>query len=305
MRTSRVVWCAVAVLAGLTGCSSGGSDVADPKPKAAKPTTAKGELPPLAERYLEFDPTDFDATSADIDNPYFPQTPGSRLVFDGSDKRGSGRSSHRVEVVVTDLTRVIDGVETAVIWESDFVNDALEETELIYLAQDTAGNVWHLGQYSELYEDGELLGAGGFLKGYLAGARAGIFMPADPRTGTPSYSQGLGPPPINWTDRAKVIATGRTVKVPAGEYKDVIVIEEYTESERTAFQLKYFAPGVGNIKVGWRGDDTSQETLVLTASETVDAAGLDRARAAADDLEARSRIWGTPAPATRRPAPAS
>lgn len=262
----------------------------------------RGELPPLAQRYVDFDPAAFDASSADVTNRFFPLKPGTRLSYAGSDRRGSRRTVHRVEIIVTDLVREIDGVMTTVVWERDFVRDALEEAELVYFAQDTAGNVWHLGQYSEVYEDDELLGSTGFLQGHLTGARAGIIMQADPRPGTPSYSQGLGPPPINWTDRGRVVATGRTTTVPAGTYDDVLVIEEYSEAELTAFQLKYYAPDVGNVRVGWRGDDPSQETLVLRRVETLDAAAMDRVRADAGELEERARMYGTAPAATVRAA---
>jgi len=260
----------------------------------------RGELPPIALRYEDFDPSAFGASSADVTNRYFPLKPGTRLAYAGSDKRGSQRSAHQVEIIVTDLVREIDGVMTTVVWERDFVRGTLEEAELVYFAQDTAGNVWHLGQYSEVYEDDELLGSTGFLQGHLTGARAGIIMQADPRPGTPSYSQGLGPPPINWTDRARVVATGRRTTVPAGTYDDVLVIEEYSEAELTAFQLKYYAPDVGNIRVGWRGDDPSQETLVLRRVETLDAAAMAQVRADAGALEERARMYGTAPAATVR-----
>ena len=288
----------VAVLVGVAGCSS---DTANAKRLETKPAPRRGEIPPLADRYEDFDAATFDATSANVDNRYLPQSPGSRLVLAGSDQQGKRRSAHRVEIIVTDLTRKIDGVETAVVWERDFVKGTLTEAELMYLAQDTAGNVWHLGEYSEVYEDGELLGATGFLQGYLPGARAGIVMPANPRTGTPSFSEGLGPPPINWNDRGRVVATGRTTRVPAGRYDNVVVIEEYSEGEPTSFQLKYYAPGVGNVRVGWRGEDESREKLVLTKAVTLTASEMDAARTAAGELEGRARMYGTPPPAERRP----
>ena len=290
----------VALLVSITGCAS---DAAVANPRDTEPSLRKGELPPLAERYEDFDAATFDETSADVDNRFMPLRPGSRLAFKGSDKRGKGRSSHRVEIIVTDLTRVIDGVNTTVVWERDFVGDTLDEAELAYFAQDKVGNVWHLGEYSEVYDDGELVGATGFLKGYLPGARAGIIVPADPTTGTPSYSEGYGPPPINWNDRGRVVATGRTTRVPAGKYTDVVVIEEYNESELTEFQLKYYAPGVGNVRVGWRGQDESQETLVLTEAESLDATKMKAVRQAADELETRARMNGTAPPAIPRAAP--
>jgi hypothetical protein len=281
----------------LASCSSDGSKPAGQRttPVSVQP----GEVPPLAERYETFDPATFDASSIDVDNQYLPLTPGTRLVYVGTDARGR---VHRVDVVTTDLTQVVDGVNCTVVWERDFDGPNLEEAELTYYAQDEAGVVWHLGQYSETYEDGDvLIGASGFLQGQLEGARAGIIMQADPRPGTPSYSEGYGPPPIYWNDRAKVVERGLTVKVPTDTYHDVLLIDEYSEQERTGFQRKYYAPGVGNIKVGWRGNDESQEVLGLTKLEHLDAAGLADARSEARKLEARAKMYGSTAPSVVRP----
>jgi hypothetical protein len=294
----RLGWLvALIVLAPLVSCNS-----SDGSTGAANGTTrvriTPGEVPPLSTRYERFDAAGFDASSIDITNRYFPLTPGVHLVYDGTDGRGR---PHRIEVVTTDLTQIVDGVNTTIVWERDFDGTALEEAELTYYAQDKAGTVWHLGEYSETYDDGdELTGATGFLQGQLSGARAGIIMHADSRPGEPSYSEGYGPPPIYWTDRAKVVGSGLTVKVPAGTYHDVLLVEEYSEQERTGFQRKYYAPGVGTIKVGWRGNDESREVLGITKIEQLDAAGLARARSEARELEARAKMYGTTAPSRVR-----
>src|SRR5215208_7515564 len=58
----------------------------------------------------------------------------------------------------------------------------------------TYGNVWHMGEYPEEYENGEFEKAPGWLAGFK-GAKAGIAMRAQPRLKTPSYAQGYAPPP--------------------------------------------------------------------------------------------------------------
>ena len=80
---------------------------------------------------------------------------------------------------------------------------------------------------------------------------------------TSSYSQGFVPPPWFWQDRARVAEVGVRDCVPAvGCSGDAIVIEEFEPRFRGAFQLKYYAPGAGNTRVGWRGDDEEQEEMV-------------------------------------------
>ncbi len=51
--------------------------------------------------------------------------------------------------------------------------------------------------------------------------------------------------------------------VPFGSYKDVLVIDETSMEEPGAHQLKYYACGVGNVRVGWRCADETQEILEL------------------------------------------
>src|SRR4029453_2896721 len=127
----------------------------------------------------------------------------------------------------------------------------VKESEIVFFAQDKDGNVWLLGELVELYEDGDFQGSSAWIAG-MDGSGPGIMMKADPQPGTPSYSQGYAPPPFNWTDRATVEKAGQKVCVPAGCYKDVLVIVEGSKGEGPdAQQLKYYAPGVGYIKVGW------------------------------------------------------
>ena len=81
-----------------------------------------------------------------------------------------------------------------VVWERDYTEDELVEAELAFFAQDNYGNVWHMGEYPEEYENGEFDKAPGWLAG-SKGASAGIAMRAEPRLKTPSYAQGYAPPP--------------------------------------------------------------------------------------------------------------
>jgi hypothetical protein len=64
-----------------------------------------------------------------------------------------------------------------------------------------------------------------------------------------------------------------------------VVIDEFNNEEPGAHQLKYYAPGVGNVRVGWRGDATDQENLELVKFEQLSAEELAKAREAALKLE--------------------
>jgi hypothetical protein len=240
-----------------------------------------------------FDHNNFDR-STNVDNKWFPLQPGTQWVYKGVRKGAPAR----VVQTVTDLTKVINGVRTVVVWDVDYKEDKVRESEIIFFAQDKDGNVWLLGELVETYDDAEFVGSNAWIAG-MDGSRAGIMMKADPRPGTPSYAQGYAPPPVNWTDRAAVEKVGQKACVPAGCYKDVLVIAESSKSEGPdAQQLKYYAPGVGSIRVGWRGKgENRRETLDLTEIVKLTPDALAKARAEALEIERRAYLYGRTPPA--------
>jgi hypothetical protein len=224
-----------------------------------------------------------------IDNRWLPFTPGTQFVYEGSaivDE--GGRQPRRVVTTVTDLTKVIDGVRVLVISEKDYTAGQLSEPELAFFAQDNAGNVWLFGEYPEEYENGKFDKAPAWISGQK-GARAGITMPADPRVGTPSYAQGYAPPPVDFTDHAKVYKMGQQTCVPVDCYQNVLVTEEFNPDEPDAFQLKYYAPGVGNVRVGWRGKkEEEKETLKLVDYRHLGPEALAEVRRDAMEMDRRA-----------------
>ena len=240
-------------------------------------------------KYLELDPTKFERSTT-IDNEWWPLIPGTRLTYEGFTVDEGRKIRHRIVETVTNLTKVINGVRTVVNLELDFRNDKLLEKEIAFHAQDHEGNVWHLGQLRETYEDGtQLVGGQSWLVGHPKEAKAGIRMLAKPAVGTPAYSQGYAPAPFHWTDRARVTQMSQKAKVPAGTYRDVMVIEEWDEeSPKGAVQTKYYARGVGIVRIGYKGPDTNKEEMNLVKIEQLSAEAMAEARAAALDLEQRA-----------------
>jgi hypothetical protein len=235
----------------------------------------------------DFDPGNFDH-STDVDNPWFPLKPGTQLVFEGSTREEGKRVPHRTAFTVTDLTKVIGGVRNVVIWDRDWRAGELEEAELALFAQDNSGNVWHLGQYPEEYENGKFVAAPAWFHG-LKDARAGIAMKAHPRLGARAYSQGFAPPPINWVDRAEVHAVSQKTCVPVRCFGNVLVTREFEPDKPESYQLKYYARGVGNVRVGWLGRrDEDREVLVLVRVVHLDQQALAEVRREALRLEERA-----------------
>jgi hypothetical protein len=246
---------------------------------------------------LNLDPADFD-NSAVIDNEWTPLTPGTRLVYSGYDVDDNGEHiPHVVVDTTTDLTKVINGVRTRISIEEDYSDEELVEKDIRFTAQDKDGNVWHIGELVETYDDGALVGTQVWLGGLTEGAHAGIQMPAMPRVGD-TYSEGYAPPPYFWTDRAQVHSMGQKTTVPAGTYDDVMVIAEWDkETEHGVFQDKYYARGVGVVRVGFRGPDPQKEELELVGIEQLSPEELGDVRADVQRMEERAYFYGQTAPA--------
>ncbi|MBI3780622.1 MAG: hypothetical protein HY278_06160 [candidate division NC10 bacterium] len=236
--------------------------------------------------FEDFDSKNFDR-STHIDNEWFPLKPGTRFVYEGFTIEDGKRLPHRVVFTVTDLTKVIGGVRAVVGYDLDYSAGQLAEKEIIFFAQDNGGTVWHLGQYPEVYENGKFVEAPAWIHG-IQDAKAGIVMKAEPRLGTPSYSQGLALA-VNWTDRGVVYQVGQKACVPLKCYEDVLVIDESSREEPGAHHLKYYARGVGNVRVGWRGEgDKTRETLELVKVVQLGPQALAAVRAEALELEKRA-----------------
>ena len=250
-----------------------------------------------------FDYDNFD-TPTIIDNPWLTLTPGHQLILEGTTVEDGESIPHQIVFTVTDLVKVIDGIDSVVVYITDLADDELVEAELAFFAQDNDGVVWHMGEYPEEYEDGEIVKAPAWIAGY-ADALAGVMMHADPQLGTPDYAQGWGPA-VEWTDRGQIHEAGLEVCVPVGCYQNVLVVREFAEEEAEgAAQLKYFAQGIGNIKVGFLGEDATQEELELRGQNQLDADGLAEIRAIALALEASAyetspELYGLTAPAEVR-----
>jgi hypothetical protein len=111
---------------------------------------------------------------------------------------------------------------------------------------------------------------------------------------------------VEYADRAKVRKVGERTCVPTGCYKDVLVTEEWDQADPAARQLKYYASGVGNVRVGWDGTDEEKEVLELTKVAQLGPTALAAADAQALQLEQRAYqrskgLYGRTAPAEGSP----
>jgi hypothetical protein len=300
----RAVLATAGLLLGLSAIACEGSSprstTASSQPGAAtekkdQPTN-QGSTAPTSGK--EFDPSNFGNDSHIVDNPWFPLKPGRRYVWKGRAFTDDGeRVERKVVFTVTDLTKVIGGVRTIVGWDRDFNDGSMGESELIFHAQDKFGNVWHLGEYVEHWIDGELDGGRLWVVGDPEGAQAGIAMQAEPKVEGPSYSQGFAPPPWFWNDRGRVADIVRTC-VPVDCYDKTLVVEEFEPRDPGAFQLKYYARGVGGVRIGWRGpNEEEQEEMVLTTFRKLSPEEMAKVRAEVLAQEHRGYAYSRTEPA--------
>jgi hypothetical protein len=234
-------------------------------------------------QFPDFNPRSFPNPTR-IDNEWMPMKPGTKWVYEGTAVDDEGNTvNRRIEFTVTDLTKEIDGVRTVVGWIEDLTNGELTEKEIAFYAQDNAGNVWYFGEHPEDYENGQFIEAPTWIAGFQD-AKPGIMMAGNPELGMPNVYQGWGPE-VDWSDYARVEQIGLEACVPVDCFTDVLVNAEANLDEEGAFQLKYFARGVGEVRVGWRGNDPTREQLQLVEYLQLSQAELAKVHADALALE--------------------
>jgi hypothetical protein len=295
MSRSRTV-VAFALAIAMLGASACGDERSSPGPVQAS-------SPPPPASADDFDPANF-THPTEVTNPWFPLVPGTRFTWKGHANDEDDRVSREVVFTVSDLTKVVNGVRTIVTWDRDYTDGELEEVELSFFAQDDDGNVWYFGEYPEELDGKEIVKTPTWIPG-VHGARAGVMMQALPRTDTPYYEEGWGGSDVNWTDRGMVYRVGQETCVPVSCYQDVLVIDESNPEDPGRHQLKYYAPGVGGIRVGWRGaQEEEREELALVSLEHLSVDEMDELRRNVLAQEARAYrtspdVYGTTEPIER------
>ena len=177
---------------------------------------------------------------AKVDNPYLPLTPGKTFVFEGTSEDGT----ERVEVYVTNDTKVILGVTAIVIRDRVTLNDELIEETLDWYAQDKEGNVWYLGEDAKEYENGVVISTKGSWEAGVNGAQPGFIMKANPKV-SDSYRQEYYKNEAE--DMAEVLSLKESVSVPYGSFNNCLQTKEWTPLEPGVITHKYYVSGVGLV----------------------------------------------------------
>ena len=212
---------AAAVAALVAGCGSSGKSAL---PQGSEPST--------------LDPADF---TTEITNPYWPMSPGDRLVYR---EIGDDGGERRVVVTVTPDTKTIMGIEARVVHDIVTENRSVLEDTFDWYAQDADGNLWYLGEDTKEYENGRLKTTEGSWEAGVDSAEAGVIVPAQPEPGMSyreEYYKGHA------EDGASVLTLDAHAKVPYGTYDNLLQTRNYSGIEPDVVEEKFYASGVGPV----------------------------------------------------------
>jgi hypothetical protein len=263
MRTNIVLMLSVGVLTvlGLAACGGEESEPAAPTTGGSASGTesrAAASSLPQGSKPFELDPSEF---TTEIDNPYWPMTPGSRWVYRETDAEGS---VSRVVVTVLDQTKMIaNGVEARIVHDQVTEDGEIKEDTFDWYAQDADGNLWYLGEDTTEYENGKPKTKEGSWEAGVDGAQAGIIMPADPQVGMTyreEYYKGHA------EDGASIINLDGLAKVPYGRFDHCVQTRNFSGIEPNVIEEKLYARDVGVVlEITVSGGSDRAELLSYTS----------------------------------------
>jgi hypothetical protein len=242
--------------AALLGACGGSEPAAEPAaPPATTAEAAETAAPPLPQgsEPVELDPADF---VAQIDNPYWPMTPGSTWVYRETDAEGV---EQRVEVTVTEESKDILGIPATVVHDVVTEDGELVEDTNDWYAQDRFGNIWYLGEDTKEYENGEVVSTEGSWEAGVCGAQAGVLLPGDPTVGLAYRQEYLAG---EAEDAGEIVSLDEQVSVPFGSFTGVLMTRDWTPLDPEILEHKFYARGVGPVLAVDVSGGSGREELV-------------------------------------------
>lgn len=252
VRTALAVVLGLALMLGLVACTDSGPSVSgDPSPSAE--AAGLSELP-QGDDPVDLDPADF---TTEIDNPYFPLVPGTRLTYREIDEEGK---KLKVVVIVTSETkRIANGITARVVRDTVTKDGEIIEDTFDWYAQDSDGNVWYMGEDTAEFENGKIKTKKGSFEAGVDGALPGIIMPADPQPGLAyreEYYKGEA------EDNGEVLSTDELADVPFGHFDNMLLTKETITIEPDVLEYKLWAKGAGVVLVFGISGGGGREELV-------------------------------------------
>jgi hypothetical protein len=191
----------------------------------------------------------------EVNNPYFPLKPGTTLNYRG---KLHGKSATDV-FSITNRTKVILGVTTTVVVDRVFIKGELVEDTEDWFAQDSEGNVWYLGEDTRELENGQVVSTEGSWQAGVHNARAGIFMPAEPKVGQVFKQEDAKNVA---EDCFKIVDLNASVKTPFVSSNKALKTEEFSLIEPGLLDIKHYVRGIGLVRD--QGADDFLELVSVT-----------------------------------------
>ena len=232
-------------------------------------------------RQAVFRPSDF-VDPRGAGNPWFRLIPGRQLIRQGTTLIGNRKVPYQVITTVTDVTRMISGVQTVLVYDSELGTGQTTQRSLDYLAQDKAGNLWLMGSATESFEAGRFVDVSDVWISGVEGAKPGILFPADPVTAK-AWVIGTHP---GEKAVAQFVAIRRNC-VPFSCFDKVLVTREGTDTAPNN-ELKYYALGLGQVRNDPQGDSRHDDTELLFNAIQLSPKGLTEANIAARLIDQRA-----------------
>jgi len=189
-----------------------------------------------------------------VTNSFLPLTPGSTFSFRTETDKGSEIG----EIEILNETKTILGITCTVVKDRVYLNNQLIEDTYDWFAQDQNGNVWYMGEQVDNYVNGVIDNHYGSWEAGVDGAEPGIMMAADPAVGLYYRQEHY----LNQAeDQAEVVGSNESITVPAGTFKNCIKVRETNPLDPSFLEYKYYASGVGLVKVEKIADPPEVEAL--------------------------------------------
>ena len=200
---------------------------------------------------------DFDAArfvrGAEVDNKYFPLPPGRRAVLRARGVEDGEPIRERSELrVLRKPGPTILGVRATTQLDKSYEDGLLVEKTFDYFAQDTRGNVWYLGEDVTNFrydDDGNLIGKDheSAWRAGRRGAKPGWIMPAKQVIGQKYFQEFARKDEA--LDKGQTHKIVRNLTVGGETYARVLRVLETNPFEPGDREFKYYAPGVGLVRI--------------------------------------------------------